>query len=368
MVTSIWTSQGAEKAKSSQSIRILLRSLQYLAQDFPNSKNYINVVSSIFQDLFKPDKTISINTQVHNFLDAIGWKNVEISAKSNNSARILLGNNRFLEQNQSEENGLITFVKAITTGIGFYLLETNVISSVSIDLTSGAQYTVELKAKTRSSQRVTSRQSLVPESPVIELPKEYESEIDSGSESKVEEQLIAIESDQLIFPIINGKLPLTEVLFLLQDVMVEFAKSWYQFNPLDTRKEDDIRNKLTILLQFLVDKSVEGRRKPKAVGNQIGRFFAQATVDKYSKKFGVILSDEILESQTSVLIRDIKARSLCYLNPGDKCVQENRAICDFAMGIYEGVLSHITKKEYEFSNYFAAGKKDTYCLMEFQSN
>ncbi|RMG32019.1 MAG: hypothetical protein D6732_14000 [Methanobacteriota archaeon] len=362
----IWTRTGSEKTQSSQTIRILLRSLQYLAEDsaqsLASSQNFTGIVVPIIRNLFVPAEGISINEQLSTFLRSLGWKNAQIRTLSATKAEIVLGNNRHLEQVESSKQGLTLLVKSIMKAIGYYLLNREVDALVRIDFTTGVIYNIELNAVEIQPSRGE------PASLAARETTGFTSSPSSPSQPqtiKTEESSL-IDPSQLFQPILHQKLPLSTLYVLLQDVMSEFANSWYNENPLEGKGTDDSEQNVLILTQFLVEKTLAAGRSTKTIGDQIGRFFAQSLQGTFGNSPDAILTPEIIESDTVTMIRDIKARSLCTLSPGDKCTEANRAICDFGMGIYEGVLSSLTGKKYEFTNYFAAGKRDIYCLMEFQ--
>ncbi len=363
----IWTRSGSEKAQSSQTIRILLRSLQYLAEDASSSESdgqeFLSIVVPVIRNMFVPTEGISINEQISVFLLSLGWKNTQIRTLSSSKAEIILGNNRHLEQNESFEQGLKLLTKAIFKAIGYYLLNKEIDPLVRIDFTTGVIYTIELNAVEIGTSTIAKPRASQPKPAAKPEAPNYTSKPETSAPIESER---SIDPSQLFLPILNTKLPLSTLYVLLQDVMSEFASSWYEENPLENLGTDDARQNVLILTQFLVDKTIQAGRSTKTVGDQIGRFFSKALEETFGSNPEDILTPEIIESQTMTMIRDIKARSLCTLSPGDKCVQENRAICDFGMGIYEGVLSTFTGKTYEFTNYFAAGKRDIYCLMEFQ--
>ena len=251
------------------------------------------------------------------------------------------------------------------------MLNRHVDAFVKISLVTGASYEIEVHAissteapvevKTHTPAEIAREVAVGKESPAT--PKITTASV-SSSYAEIETR---IDPSQLFEPILNPKLPESTLYRLLVDVLVEFCNSWYSANPLDKEGSDDLKHNVRVLVSFLVNKSIEAGRDTKAVGNQIGKFFAQA-IDKTFVSQGMpALTQEIIESQTSVIVRDIKARSLCTLQPGDRCEQGNRAFCDFGMGIYESILDAFTDHNYKFSTYFAAGRRDLYCLMEFNA-
>ncbi len=361
----IWTRTGSEKTQASQTIRILLRSLQYLAEDAAqsstSSQNFTGIIVPIIRNLFVPAQGISINEQLSTFLRSLGWKNAQIRTLSATKAEIVLGNNRHLEQLETSKSGLELLVKSIMRAIGIYLLNREVDALVKLDFTSGVIYTIELNAVEIQPSIKETRQKTIPSSTRVAPSPQS-----APASTKITDLESQVDPSQLFMPILNQKLPLSTLYVLLQDVMSEFANSWYNENPLEKIGTDDPRLNVLFLTQFLVEKTINAGRATKTLGDQIGRFFAKALEETFGSDPNGLLTPEIIESDTLTMIRDIKARSLCTLQPGDKCTDSNRAICDFGMGIYEGVLSSITGRNYQFTNYFAAGKRDIYCLMEFQ--
>ncbi len=365
MVMGVWSRSGSDKAKSSQTIRILLRSMQYLAEDLSTDETkFLKIVVPVVRSLFKPITTASVNEQVQQFFDSMGWKNSQIQVVSKDKSQIVLGSNRYLDQNEEATNGLTLLVKTLTKAVGYHIMNSEVDPLVVVDFTNTITYTIELKVQggtdisspVHTPKATTTIAKPVKTSKVTPPPSHDGLSVDIGTK---------IEIDQLFAPVINSKLPLSRCFLHLQDVMEEFSISWYSMNPIEGKESLSQREIIVTLVQFLVEKSIEASRDVKMVGNQVGRFFAQAMVESFKNDFGSIISDEILESNTQTIIRDIKAMSLCTLSPGDKCVPANRSYCDFAMGIYEGVLSTTLDAQFEFTSYFSATRRDRYCLMEF---
>ncbi len=367
----IWTRTGSEKAQSSQTIRILLRMLQYLAEDVVRAEDeanrFLDVTVPIIKNLFIPSRGLSINEQVQTFLATLGWKNVQIRTKSANHLEIILGNNRHLDQTDASSEGIRLLVKAVSKAVGYHLLDREVDALVTVDFNTGPAYTVEVKAiESGLKSGRTSKDKVVSKSADVRQPQTPPIQNQSVEVPTHSTSSQKIDVTQFLLPIVNSKLPQSTLFLQLQEVLVEFSKSWYEINPLDEQSSTDIMTNVLTLTEFLIEKSTEANREIKLVGNMVGRFLSTSIKESFGENPEDILSQEIIESETLTMVRDIKAMSLCNLSPGDKCIPANRAICDFAMGIYEGVLSTFTGKEYEFSSYFEAGKRDIYCLMEFQ--
>jgi len=366
MVMGVWSRSGSDKAQASQTIRILLRSIQYLADDLANDEQkFMKIVVPVIRSLFNPISTASINEQSQQFFDAMGWKNSQIQVVTKDKSQIILGSNRYLDQTEQSVKGLTLLVKSLCKAIGYHIMNSDVDPLVVIDFSNSVTYNVEIKlisgSDISSSAKKTSSIKIPSNTTIREKPPAIKPTV----ESVAVDISTKIAIDQLFLPVINSKLPLSRCFLLLQDVMEEFSISWYSNNPIEGKEGMSQRDVIVSLVQFLVEKSIEASRDVKIVGNQVGRFFAQAMIESFKEDFGEIISDEILESNTQVVIRDIKAMSLCTLSPGDKCVPANRSYCDFAMGIYEGVLSAALDAQYEFSSYFSATRRDRYCLMEF---
>lgn len=376
MIQGIWSKNGSYKAQSSQTIRMLLRSLQYLAEDSTKdpgeTEKYIKIVVPVIRNLFNPVRTSSAAQQVSTFFETIGWKNALVRIVASNQAEFVLGSNRHLDQSPESIDGLTLLVKAISTAVGYHMLNKNVDALVKISLVTGATYEITVHTISGTAKPVVETKSQTPAEIVRKAaindaspaPAKVATKTSAPSYTEIESR---IDISQLFKPILNPKLSQSTLYRLLQDVLVEFCNSWYSTNPLDGIGEDDPNNNVRILVIFLVNKSMELNRDTKVVGNHIGKFFAQAIEKTFVSQGMPALTPEIIESQTSVIVRDIKARSLCTLQPGDRCVSENRAFCDFGMGIYESVLSMYTENTYKFSTYFAAGRRDLYCLMEFNA-
>ena len=127
---------------------------------------------------------------------------------------------------------------------------------------------------------------------------------------------------------------------------------------------------MIILITFLVQQSLDSNSSPVDAGVRLGTFFGHAIQQNFGSE--EIITQEIIDgSEIGSIIRDIKARAFCSLNPGEKCGpnigDSNRAICDFSMGLWQGCLTELGDKDYSFTGFYTAGKRDPYCLMEFSA-
>jgi predicted hydrocarbon binding protein len=147
--------------------------------------------------------------------------------------------------------------------------------------------------------------------------------------------------------------------------MSDFIQTKYQTNPLEEAGNVDHKVAVLILVKFLVEKSLAEGVSTSKTGYDVGKFFGKGVIGIAGNDPNVILIQEITESQSTTIIRDIKARCFCFLKPGERCQPSNVQLCDFIMGIWEGALTEILGKEFKFTNRYPATKrKDKYCLME----
>ncbi|MHA2032206.1 MAG: hypothetical protein ACW99Q_22775 [Candidatus Kariarchaeaceae archaeon] len=364
-----WTRSGSEKAQASQTIRILIKSLQYLAEDVVNdeskSQSFINTAYTVMKDLFTPSPTHSSNEQVIVLLGSMGWKNAQIEFSSGNEAKIILGSNRHLDQDQNSAKGLQLLVTTIAKAVGFHILSREVDAYVEVDILSGPIYTIDLKALTqRTSDDVKKTPTPTPqkETTISDPHPQQPSTPVSG--------LNKIDTTQIFLPVLSDKFPLSRLHLLLKDVLAEFCQSWYSTNPLEGNDTADEQENVATLITFLVQKAIENNTSSVEAGVRLGTFFAHAIKQNFTN-IDKPLTQEIIDgAEVGSMIRDIKARAFCYLNPGDKCGpsigDENRAICDFSMGIWQGSLTELGDHQFNFSGFYSAGRRDPYCLMEFE--
>ncbi len=366
MSFSTWTKTGSsEKAQSSQTIRILIKSLQYLAEDasinIDTSNKFVKVASQVIKSTFNPSTRHNMNEQVQTFLAQLGWKNSQIKLRSADMLEIILGSNRYLDQGAGNVDGLELLIKTISVSIGSHILSREVDAKVDVNI-GNKSYNVNIQAisdfKEEKSEIKTEVKSIGPEAVKT-----------SESTAKVKQANIPskvgnYDTSQIILPIINNRLPYMKLQSLLKDVIEEFTKSWYQEVPeLNSTDEGNINILLTYIIQKVQDKG----NGIVQIGNQIGTYFADAIMATYTDD--QIVSQEILEgSSVGSIIRDIKARSLCSLTGTQSCGSSiggtARPFCDISMGIWAGCLSKLTGKEYSFTGFYEAGKRDPYCLME----
>lgn len=365
-----WTRSGSEKAQASQTIRILMKSLQYLAEDAVNDENrkqlFINTTYVVIKDLFMPSPTHSSNEQVVVLLGSMGWKNAQIEFSSGNEAKIILGSNRHLDQDHNSAKGLQLLVTAITKALGYHILSREVDSYVEVDILAGPIYKIDLKAlKQRATDDTT--QTSTQKAPIRETTQ---ASIASSQSAAPVAGLNKIDTSQIFLPVLTNKFPLSRLHLLLKDVLSEFCQSWYSENPLDGNEISDEQENVATLISFLVQKSIDNNSSTVEAGARLGTFFAHAIKQNFAN-IDQPLTQEIIDgAAVGSMIRDIKARAFCYLKPGDKCGpnigDENRAICDFSMGIWQGCLSELGDHNFVFNGFYAAGRKDPYCLMEFE--
>lgn len=376
MSLSTWTREGSEKAQASQTIRILMKTLQYLAEDSVNdetrSRSFVSTSSAVIRGLFKPSPKISNNEQVTVLFNSMGWKNAQIKFSSGTEAQIILGSNRHLDQDQNTEQALKLLVNTFAKALGFHILGREVDAMVNIDIMSGPIYTIDLKAITSTIQ--TTPEDIRPAASTRRERRAERTPAQTSTQPESEEMAPmaigkSVDTSQIFLPVLSSKLPIGRLHLLLQDVLAEFAQSWYGENPLTTNESSDERENVVTLIQFLSQKGVENGTSSVDAGSRLGSFFAHAIKQTFPK-IDPILAQEIIDgASVGSMIRDIKARAFCTLKPGEKCGpdigDDNRAMCDFSMGIWQGSLSELSDKSYIFSGYYAAGRKDPYCLMEF---
>ncbi|MFV2013979.1 MAG: hypothetical protein ACC656_00990 [Candidatus Heimdallarchaeota archaeon] len=365
-----WTRSGSEKAQASQTIRILMKSLQYLAEDSVNDENrrqsFINTTYAVIKDLFTPSPTHSSNEQVVVLLGSMGWKNAQIEFSSGNEAKIILGSNRHLDQDQDSAKGLQLLVTSITKALGYHILSREVDAYVEIDILSGPIYKIDLKAL---KQRAPDES--IQTSPTPSVIREKTTKAIANKQPTTEIAGVnKIDTTQIFLPVLTNKFPLSRLHLILKDVLTEFCQSWYSENPLDGNTTSDEHENVATLISFLVQKSIDNKSSTVEAGARLGTFFAHAIKQNFTN-IDQPLTQEIIDgAEVGSMIRDIKARAFCYLSPGDKCGpnigDENRAICDFNMGIWQGCLSELGEHKFVFNGFYAAGKRDPYCLMEFE--
>ncbi|MCY3410889.1 MAG: hypothetical protein INQ03_04545 [Candidatus Heimdallarchaeota archaeon] len=361
-----WTDDKNHKAQTSQTIRILLKSLQYLAEDVAlapdQSSKFVKVASKVISSTFNPSTRHNMNEQISSFLSLLGWRNCVIKLKSADVVEMILGSNRYLDQDESNIPGLEVLVKTIAVSVGSHILSRDVDALVNVDVVN-KNYNINLQAisamKPEKAEIKTSTEAIGQE--VKDKPKPVSTTVAAPVTAG------NYEVNQIILPIINNKMPYIKFLGLLKDVTEEFSKSWYKEVPEQSGNSDEAN--LAILLTYLMQKAIESGNDMIQIGNQIGSYWADAIKASFPDDEAV--NQEILEGSTvGSIIRDIKARSLCTLSDSQSCGTSiggsNRRLCDMAMGIWGGCLGKLTDKNYKFSSFFAAGKRDPYCLMEFQ--
>jgi len=377
MSLNTWSRNGSEKAQASQTIRMLLKTLQYLAEDAAaddRERGFLKVARAVIQNTFTPSSNFSTNEQVSVVFNTMGWKNTQIKLTSANEADILLGSNRHLDQNPDSEEGLRVLVKLLSEALGSYLFDREADAVVDIDIHTGPTYRIKLRAKKdieihQKQQKQAEQNNSESSSSQSKLTN------NSRSSSNTTSHQVAsgvIQTDQIFLPVLNNKLPISRLYLILQDVLAEFSSSWYGENPLDNSSSDDERENVLDLVSFLTTKAAENDTSIVEVGEQIGNYFGQALQNSFQEDD--LLSPEILEgSAVGSIIRDIKSRAFCYLNPGEKCGPDiggaNREICDFVMGLWGGFMSTLEgEKNFKFTGFYPAGRRDPYCLMEFEVN
>ncbi len=364
-----WTRTGAsEKAQASQTIGILMNTLLYFADEVSNDYNslnsYVKTGSTVIKSMFSPSKDHNMNEQISVLFNTLGWKNSEIRLQSSERAKIILGSNRYLDQNQNTIKGLEVLVKMIATAVGYHLFDRDVDALVDIDI-MGPIYTIELQALSSLKTDISPKTKSTPKS----TPVATKSTPSSPAINTSEVSFSSYDTSQIFLPILNNRLPQVTLHRILKEVLVEFCKSWYSENPISDKESDDDKNNLVILILYITQKAVENNISWVSVGEQVGGYFAQALSKNFPNE--QLIVEEILETMSlGSIIRDVKSRSLCPLNLGQTCGNkiggENRGFCDFVMGLWAGSLSQITGKKYSFTGFYPTGKRSTDpCLMEF---
>lgn len=360
---------------------MLIKSLQYVAEDLANDevkiKSFIKITTQIIKGSFIPSPQNSINEQVSILLNSMGWKNALIKLKSGDQVEIVLGSNRFLDQDSDSVSGLTNLVKAIGNAAGAHILDRDVDTLVNIDIHAGPTYTLDIQAlksitATQKPEKVPDNSSLRPFTISTEDGK---TKNELAKQTVIETPIIPIstsyETDQIFLPVLSNKLPLSRLHRILKDVLEEYCQSWFGTNPIADVEIEDERINLINLINFLIEKAFESDQSRVDLGSQVGNYFAHAIVSNFNSE-KTLLGQEIIDGSTvGSIIRDIKARSLCSLKDTaceNKIGGEHREFCDFVMGLWQGMLGQLTNKQYRFSGFYPAGKRDPYCLMEFEVN
>jgi hypothetical protein len=324
-----------------------MKTLQYLAEDATNedqsSRSFTNIASAVIQDLFKPSDSYSVNEQVTVLFQAMGWKNAQIKLTSANEANILLGSNRHLDQDPNSESALKLLVGTISKALGYHVLDREIDAVVDIDIHNGPIYSIDIKA---IKARKPGEEEVKKPKPKEQIPAKPIQRMESPATSTTE-LTPTFDTSQLFLPILSNKLPIGRLHLMLQDVLVEFSQSWYGTNPIEETSSSDERENVVTLITYLVQQSIDRGSSPVDTGTRLGTFFGHAITQNFN------------------------ARAFCSLNPGEKCGPNignaNRALCDFSMGLWQGCLTELGEKDYTFTGFYTAGKRDPYCLMEFSA-
>jgi hypothetical protein len=351
-----------------------MKTLQYLAEDATNedqsSRSFTNIASAVIQDLFKPSDSYSVNEQVTVLFQAMGWKNAQIKLTSANEANILLGSNRHLDQDPNSESALKLLVGTISKALGYHVLDREIDAVVDIDIHNGPIYSIDIKA---IKARKPGEEEVKKPKPKEQIPAKPIQRMESPATSTTE-LTPTFDTSQLFLPILSNKLPIGRLHLMLQDVLVEFSQSWYGTNPIEETSSSDERENVVTLITYLVQQSIDRGSSPVDTGTRLGTFFGHAITQNFNTEENPITQEIIDGSEIGSIIRDIKARAFCSLNPGEKCGPNignaNRALCDFSMGLWQGCLTELGElgeKDYTFTGFYTAGKRDPYCLMEFSA-
>ena len=337
-----------------------------------NTEVYKLGIARIFREYFQPDIAYNINEQIQMFLLTLGWKNSEIRVISATEARAVLGNNRFIPETGISHEAIKIFIEGIFTGIGYYVFSKEVKVEATFDELAGAVWNVVLSPS--SSMQIEARSQAIDyaSSPSPQFGSKKEavinqatSPISSSLEEEIQDYIANIDPEQILTPIFNKSLGIETLYRILIEIMSDFIRTKYQTNPLEHAGNVDHKVAVLILVKFLVEKSLAEGIPTGTTGYDVGKFFGKGVIGIAGNDPNVILIQEITESQSTTIIRDIKARCFCFLKPGERCQPSNVQLCDFVMGIWEGALTEILGKEFKFTNRYPATKrKDKYCLME----
>ena len=126
----IWTSQGSQKLRQMQTMKIILNSYINIIDYFQNDQNALELITqsirSSIETNFMLNKEMNVNEQLSAFLFELGWKNSSIEIESTNRAKIVLGNNRFVKtESEIDKTIFFVFLKILGESIGKYILNSN---------------------------------------------------------------------------------------------------------------------------------------------------------------------------------------------------------------------------------------------------
>ncbi|MHA1912335.1 MAG: hypothetical protein ACTSYA_11645 [Candidatus Kariarchaeaceae archaeon] len=381
----IWTSQGSQKLRQMQTMKIILNSYINLVDYFQNDQNALELITqsikSSIESNFMLNTDMNINEQLSTFLFELGWKNSTIEIESTNRAKIVLGNNRFIKtESELDKTIFFAFLKIFGESIGKYILNSNVAAEVSSSLFSDNEYEITLDKRGEISRPIAREVSTVKINTAtssIVTPAAIKSE---SRVAKAEDASIISKNDRqqdyepapfklkdilsVFIPTIDQK-QLSEILF---DVSYEFAESWIfnkeELNRIKEISEDEV--KIQEIIAYLAYHADEASQTPVSIGKSLGQYLMRIYSSKIDEDLKSILEESIRTSISESLWIEYKARVYCHLSPNERCKKPNQQICDVVMGIYAGVLSESLEKEYDFTERIPArGTSDRFCLSEF---
>ena len=362
-IRSIWSSGGSDKVRASQTIRMLLNSLirtsKELREDGKDRVGLYHAIKTTVKEVFQPDPDANFNEQLYSFMGVLGWKNALLTIMSSDTAKLVLGNNRYIDEVQNDLKDIELLVNAIISGACYHLFGKEIMTETKIDNLSGVTYEIMIKV---------GAEQVVKEKPEeVEGPTPGTGVGEVTGEADLETLKTHIEIDQIFDPIFNTSLDKDQLIVMFKEILVEYIRSKYGELP-KVQKVADTSDLVLLLLQYLINKVEEDNSGFLEVGKTVGTFFARGIKDVFNRPIEQILIDEIIEGINFGIVRDINARCFCFLSPGDKCTPLNTQICDFVMGVWEGTLSALLEREIKFSQRLPAGRKDRFCLMEFNTS
>ena len=321
----------------------LLQSAELIADDKQLSDVFVSNVGKFVRERTIIDEgTKEMKEVASELLTVLGWKSISINYNNNQgTGKVLLGRNRYIIKEVTDNKGTLLFIQAIFQGIGYHLFNAPTAATVKLSFSTTSHYEITLqRLREASSEERPLRSS-------------------AGSALVVDTSLHGdLEISDIFSPIFQKSLP---EIFLFETAWKVITESYVaNFSAEgDESLREALKNESMVNLSRFITKIIEEETEEEIlnVSELIGEFIVKILTTKTNEPLSNLLQSTLQDRHAKSYLIYYECRKFC----ADKKMP-NR--CTFIRGMWVGILSEIYGIPIKIKELFHAGKRDRYCMME----
>lgn len=320
----------------------LLQSAELIADNKELSDAFVSNVEKFVRERAIIDEgtreTKEITTEL---LNAFGWKSISIHYDTNlGTGKVILGKNRYIIKEVTDNKGTLLFIQAIFQGIGYHLFNAPTAASVKLSFSTGSHYEITLQRLREASSDKT-RDS-------------------SASSTLVDDTSIhgSLTIGDMFNPIFQKSLPEVFLFETAWKVITESYVANFSTDGDESLKEA-LKNESMVNLSRFITKIIADETEEEILNlsELVGEFIVKILITKTNEPLINVLQSTLQDRHASSYLIYYECRKFC----AEKQLP-NR--CAFIRGMWVGILSEIFGIPIKIKELFHAGKRDRYCMME----